>query len=37
MQVFSELITIIKQTALTDWVSAIIIFATFFVAISVFT
>ena len=33
----SELISIIKQTALTDWVGAIIIFAAFFVAISVFT
>ena len=33
----SELITTIKQTALTDWVGAIIIFATFFVAISVLT
>jgi hypothetical protein len=33
----SELITIIKQTAPTDWVGAILIFAAFFVAISIFT
>ena len=33
----SELITIIKQTAPTEWVGAILIFATFFVAISVLT